>query len=169
MNWNDVKYFHRWSFSEDGNKASPALIQALDKGRRVIGQRMWPSPVKGALARQGGSPTSQHYIGDGIRKSTGSDIFAEGIPMENFLMLYHTGLFGGMGIYLDTTGPDGLPWVMLHLDIREIPDGGRPLVWFRHKVSGKAIYAYPHRDPKALTCFRDGRMYINRTMKRKIL
>ena len=169
-----IKHFIKKEFSEDWDLCDPELIKSLDQSRELIKHRIFPSPVKGALARFGGSPTSQHYVGENpskiIRKSTGSDVFCEGIPIVNFLLIYKSGLFNGIGIYLDTTGPDGLPWVMFHKDIREkgFQDSKDPLIWFgikeRSKITNKikTRYRYPQVNKKYWELFRDGRLYKER-------
>jgi hypothetical protein len=43
-------------------------------------------------------------------------------------------LFGGIGWYPHTNGPDGQPWPMLHLDVRKMGTGhsrNHPLLWMR--------------------------------------
>jgi len=170
MNWKIIKYFKRTEFAEDGELGAPTLIQNLDTSRALVGKRMYPSPVIGSFARFGGSKTSQHYIGEDpsniVRKTTAVDMFIEGVPMENFVILQRLSLFNGIGVYLDTTGPDGLPWVMFHLDVREMGHKGPQfLTWFGIKVMDsstgkvKTVYRYPQSDSKYWGLFSDGRLY----------
>lgn len=138
INWNNVYKLSPGEFPEDPDKyAEPVLIYSLGDLRQFLQKRMFPSPVSGALARFGGSETSQHYVGpknDIQRKATGCDVFCEGVPFETYTILLASKLFNGIGIYLDTNGPDGMPWVMFHLDMRfkgftEI----LPLIWIVKK------------------------------------
>jgi hypothetical protein len=129
IDWNKVYKLSAIEFSENPDLyADPDLIYALGRLRKNMKQRIFPSPVSGALARFRGSVTSQHYaVG---RKSTGSDIFCEGDPATNLRVILASKEFKGVGIYLDTNGPDGLPWVMFHVDKRAIK---KPLIWVTRK------------------------------------
>ena len=125
IDWDNVYKLDRDEFSEDPDKyAEPKLIYSLGKLRRLLGVSVYPSPVHGALARVSGSKTTQHYAVD--RLSTACDVFIKGIPFEIFTKIMHSKLFTGIGIYLDTNGVDGLPWIMFHLDIRE---RNFPFIW----------------------------------------
>ena len=113
------------------------MIYTLDQFRSLLGERIFPSTAPGAFVRFSGSETSQHYVGsedNPIRKTTAIDFFAEGIPVEIFSGLLNQFFVKGIGIYLDTTGVDGKPWVMFHMDIREKGFKSFPLVWFCRKV-----------------------------------
>ncbi len=164
INWNYVYRFSAGEFSEDPNKlAEPELIYSLGNLRKILGTKMRPSPVSGALARKYGSKTSQHYaVG---RLSTGSDQFIEGVPFEIFSKIMYSQLFTGVGIYFDTKGPDGKPWVMFHLDIRERET---PFIWFVHKLydtKTKTIsdcYRYPQYNPEYWRLFNDDKLYKNK-------
>lgn len=147
IDWNSVFRLNSWEFSENPDKyADPMLIYNLSDLRRLSNERIYPSPVSGALARFNGSETSQHYVGskdDPVRKSTGIDIFMEGTPFSNYSFILHSRLFTGIGIYLDTTGPDGLNWIMFHLDMRPFKSN-LPLIWIATKEeSGSTKYHYP--------------------------
>lgn len=150
MDWTKVWHFKKKEFVDDADYADPTLIIKLDMARELLQERIHPSPVKGSLCRFGGSETSQHYIGpkkgEIIRLSTGVDVFIEGHPMKNFIGLMDSGLFKGIGIYLDTNGPDGKPWVMFHLDIRCIES---LFYWFRTKKK----YRYPLHTVAAFKYF----------------
>jgi len=164
INWKEINHFSAEEFSEDPTHlAEPELIISLDQFRSVINKRIFPSPVKGALARIGGSPASQHYIGNSlrqpVRKTTAVDIFCEGIPLENYQTLLSLNLFNGVGIYLDTTGPDGLPWIMFHVDIRPLGFNKQfPLIWFTKKTQNKNQYFYPQNQPTNWNLFNDSRL-----------
>lgn len=148
INWSKVYKLEAKEFSEDPDKyAEPELIYSLGKLRKLLDSIMRPSPVSGALARLYGKGTSQHYaIG---RKSTASDVFIEGIPFEIYSKILYSKLFTGIGIYLDTNGPDGLPWVMFHLDIRQME---YPFVWISKKMYDprkrvfRTYYKYPSQN-----------------------
>jgi hypothetical protein len=147
INWAKIKHFSPSEFPEDPDKyAEPELIYTLDKIRRAQGKPIYPSPVKGALARFDGSERSQHYaVG---RKSTGVDIFPECVPIQFMLLLMKFENIKGIGIYRDTTGINGKPWVMFHIDIRERGFNDlEPLIWIAIKdMNYKTNYIYPQSN-----------------------
>ncbi len=155
IQWDYVYRLSSNEFSEDPDKyAEPELIYSLSTLRKLLGVVMLPSPVPGALARDYGSKRSQHYAID--RLSTASDMFIEGSPFEIFSKIIFTKLFTGIGIYLDTNGPDGKPWVMFHLDIRKHDSF---FVWIVEKVNGVDKYRYPYKNPKYWKLLNDERFY----------
>lgn len=144
IDWSRVKYFNPKTdkFPEDPNLYSdPNLIYALDLLREAYGYPIYPSPVKGALARLDGSSTSRHYaVG---RKSDAIDIFpTKDKDKELYLAALSSNLFGGLGLYLDTRGLDGLPLPMLHVDLRPL-NNNKMMLWVRDK---KGNYIYSHKD-----------------------
>ncbi|MCP3683310.1 MAG: hypothetical protein GY861_11530 [bacterium] len=165
INWSKVYKLSPGEFSEDPNEfAEPSLIYSLSDVRKLTDNRMFPSPVEGSLARQGG--TSQHSITENKKKSKASDVFMEGVPIYNYSLILASGRFNGIGIYIDTTGPDGLPWVMFHLDIRS--RGFRtnvPWVWIVKKEYDNTTeeivnnYMYPQKDPQLWRELYDYKMY----------
>ena len=161
VNWKEIKYFKAQHFSENPNDADPLIFYNLDFCRKRMNQRIFPSPVKGALARFSGSTKSQHYAVN--RQSTACDVFCEGIPIINFLSILHSKLFNGIGIYLDTKGIDGLPWIMFHLDIRKRAKNKLPLIWIAEKLNIKdklvTKYRYPQSESKYWSLLRDTRLY----------
>lgn len=164
IKWNDIYKLSPGEFSEDPDTyAEPELIYSLGKLRELLGSPMYPSPVKGALARQYGSKVSQHYAVN--RLSTASDQFITGIPFDIFSKIMYSNLFTGIGIYPDTKGPDGKPWVMFHLDIRK---RAYPWIWFCHKLydtKEKTIsdcYRYPQKNPEYWRLFNDDKLYKNK-------
>ena len=161
INWEKVKYLIPGEFSENPIYAEPLLIYSLDEARLITNEKMFPSPVKGALARFTGNPETEHYaIG---RLSKAGDVFCEGYPLFNFLSILSSTLFNGVGIYLDTTGPDGYPWIMFHLDIREKGfNEDQPLIWIADKVHGKNRYFYPQYEPQYWRLLRDERLYASK-------
>jgi hypothetical protein len=144
INWNEIKHFSPSEFPEDPDKyAEPELIHTLDEIRAAHNKPIYPSPVSGALARFGGSETSQHYaIG---RKSTGVDIFPECVPIQFMLLLMKFENIKGIGVYRDTRGINGTPWAMFHIDIREKGFNDlEPLVWIAIKdFNNQTKYLYP--------------------------
>lgn len=154
IDWDQVYKLRPYEFSENPNLyAEPALIYALSKTRKSTQKVMLPSPVGGALARfKVGN--SQHDVGsykNPTRLSTACDVFMQGIPFENFVNILSLKVFNAIGIYLDTYGPDGKPWVMFHLDIRPPKlNSDSPLIWISYKIwSGKTVkseYRYPQNQ-----------------------
>ena len=127
------------------------MIYELQSIRTEYAKPIYLSPVPGALARLAGSDTSRHYAVD--RKSDAIDIFPTGIPFEFYTHLITHQNIGGMGVYLDTTGPDGNPWVMFHMDLRR-KRNNRPLLWIAKKIWNvkkqefTTKYYYPQSDYK---------------------
>ena len=173
IKWETVYKLSANEFSEDPDKyAEPQLIHSLSILRRSTRKKMRPSPVKGALARFKESKTSQHYVGpkdNPIRKSTASDTFSEGVPVSTYSHILYSHLFMGIGIYLETNGPDGLPWIMFHVDIR--PKGidyKSPLIWIVEKVynakKDKEIdaYRYPQTDSKYWKLLNNKKFFLNK-------
>lgn len=160
INWSLINHFSPSEFPDDPDtNADEKVIIALDTYRRQLGQRVFPSKVKGALARFGGSEKSQHYaVG---RKSTAVDFFCEGVPISNLMLLIKLNVFRRIGVYLDTNGNDGLPWVMFHGDLKPISPGGST-IWVVEKVNGEDKYRYPQRTSQYWKLLSDPRMYVPR-------
>ena len=158
MDWGMIKHFSKDEFPCDTDLIDPEYFNRLEMGRVALGECIHPSPVEGAFARFGGSTGSTHYVGENpsciVRLVTGGDVFCEGVPFVNFNTLLHAKVFSGIGIYLDTQGPDGLPCVMFHLDIRSNYTVEKPLVWICIKKldaeTGEIYnsYLYPQNDNK---------------------
>ena len=118
--------------------ADPRIIQALDEFRHRLGKPIEPSPVKGALARPDGEAKgSRHYAHN--RLSDAVDVFPQCNIADAWLLAVTSGLFGGVGFYLDTK-----PGPLLHLDLRE-----ERLMWARIRGS----YIYPAHGPGARETF----------------
>jgi hypothetical protein len=166
INWDHVNFFSKDEFNEDPDKyAEPQLIYALSHFRINLNECVFVSPVKGAFARFDGSKTSQHFVDSKehpSKKSTGIDVFPEGIPIAIFSCLLNQRLIKGIGIYLDTTGNDGHPWVMFHIDIRKTGFKNLPLIWFCTKDNGINKYYYPQTNPEYWSFLKDERMYIRK-------
>ena len=156
MDWSVVKYFNESEFHGDANNLDVNVILGLDYLRGKLKEPIHVSNVKGAVARYWGSKTSQHYVGlnqeEIVRKSTAVDVFIEGIPFLNVIGIIKAELFTGIGIYINTTGMDGEPWLMFHLDQRKDRSVTDPLVWIANKVYDSTKkkwvtkYHYPQRD-----------------------
>jgi len=159
INWKDITRFAPSEFPEDPDKyAEPELIYRANFYRIKSNRIIKPSPVSGALARFDGGD-SEHVVKDN-KKSSALDIFQEGIPIENFTLLFSLRLFNGVGIYLDTAGPDGRPWIMFHIDLRHVGyDYGIPLIWIAVKRHGETKYRYPQYESKYWKLLQDEKLY----------
>jgi len=174
IHWEKIYKLSQGEFSEDPDKyANPKVISGLSYIRKFTQRAMYPSPVSGALARFSGSKTSQHYVGNKNnpeRKSTACDVFCEGIPFSIYSSIVASRRFRGVGLYLDTNGPDGLPWIMFHLDIRRKGfNANSPLIWIVERVwhptqAGKKVdkYRYPQAEPKYWSLLNDDRVYYDK-------
>ena len=171
--WEKIRYFKPSEFADDCELVDPELFYRLDFLREQYGASIYPSPVKGALARIGGSKTSQHFVGHNVdtitRQSTGVDVFPTGLPIRFYTNALRIGGINGIGMYLDTTGIDGKPWVMFHFDIRKLGFKiGVPLIWIAEKVicpethKLKTKYRYPQLQPEYWSLLKDERLYIDR-------
>lgn len=137
----NLKNFSIDEFSEDPIKyADEDLINNLDKLRDFIGKPIYPSPVKGALARFDGSKKSQHYAIN--RKSTAIDIFVDCSPFEAFIKILQSKLFNRVGIYFDTYY-NNKNHVMFHVDLKD-----QNLIWLRDNY--KYSYSYEKNFYKEL-------------------
>lgn len=163
INWSDISKFTPGNFPEDPDKfAEPELIYRLNAFRIKLASYIFPSPVKGALARFDGG-TSRHTVKEG-RKSIAVDVFCTGVPFQIYSLALSLHLFNGIGIYLNTTGPDGRDWVMFHFDIRKKGfDYGIPLIWIVEKIiiKGKPVdkYRYPQYEPKYWKLLQNEKIY----------
>lgn len=130
----DVKHFAASEWPADALEHCDAnLILQLDQFRHTLGDAILPSPVLAGWYRTSGSTTSRHYaVG---RLSDAGDIFPRGNIVRAYLMALRQGVWGGIGIYLDTHGPDGSAWPMMHLDLRP----GEQKLWMRVE-GGRYIY-----------------------------
>ena len=173
INWKKAPNFKAKDFPEDPDLYSdPEILYALQSYRTKINNPIIPSPVPGALARFEGNTQSCHYVDTAlnpIKKSSAVDIFVEGIPLNNLLVLMTTPEIRGIGVYLHTTGPDGKPWVMFHIDTRARGYTDKlPLVWVCEKawkpVLQKRInvYRYPQTLPAYWTLLQNESMYLDK-------
>lgn len=111
------------------------IVLTLQSLRTRSGIPIHPSPHPEAWARTSGNVSSRHYaVG---RLSDAGDVFpARGKAMELWLVAQQYERIGGLGLYSDTTGIDGFPWIMMHLDLRPstrtfwVRENGR--YWYLH-------------------------------------
>jgi hypothetical protein len=102
------------------------VISTMQAVRYVFGRPIYPSPLRRGWARLDGSKTSRHYAIN--RLSDAGDVFPDrGYLMHCWLVFQQMKQVGGLGFYLDTRGPDGDFWPMLHFDLRP----GRRIFWAR--------------------------------------
>lgn len=129
----DQTWFNPDEFPPDeAHYAQADLILELNRMRNVLGVPIYPSPVRGALARNEGA-TSRHYaVG---RLSDAIDFFVDAPPLHVFYTLLRKSKFGGIGVYFDTKYRSR-PHIMFHGDLRD-----EHVLWLRHELpSGKTQY-----------------------------
>lgn len=143
MDWRGVRYFTKNEFPEGVLKHLEAeFILSLEGYRDRLGDVILPSPIKSAWYRTKGSMTSRHYAVD--RLSDAGDIFPQCDIRKALMVAMACKWWGGIGVYLDTTGPSGRPEPMLHLDMRL-----ERKLWMRY--SGR--YIYPMNSQEELNEF----------------
>lgn len=131
----DIEHFAPGEFPGDAlNHVEANLILALDEFRAKLGEPVLPSPVLAGWYRTTGSQGSRHYAQG--RLSDAGDVFPDCNIVHALLTAMRQRAWGGIGVYLDTTGPNGQPWPMLHLDLRP----GEQVLWMR--LPGNR-YVYP--------------------------
>ena len=136
-----IPYFPEFeAFGIDLDRIDKRLIDALVDVRCLSGIPIIPSPVIAGWYRNSGSETSRHYaVG---RLSDAGDIFpARGRTLDLWLTVLSHSDINGIGLYTDTNGPDGRPWIMMHIDLRP----GNRVLWIRDE--GK--YYSINRNKKA--------------------
>ena len=141
-----IPYFPEFKkFGIDLSRIDKRLIDALIDIRYLSGIPITPSPSIDGWYRDSGSEKSRHYaIG---RLSDAGDIFpARGRVLDLWLVVLSHPDINGIGLYTDTNGPDGRPWIMMHIDLRQT----KKLLWIRD--CGK--YYYLDKDKKDFwSCF----------------
>jgi len=108
------------------------------KIRTAINAPISPSWAKGGTGfHRANSLSSQHScIG---RLSTAGDWFPErGFVFKAWLSAIQCDEIGGIGLYNDTTGNDGKPQDMFHIDFRDYR-----IIWIRDNGE----YIYYHKEP----------------------
>lgn len=113
------------------------VLQAL---RTRGGFPIWPGPQQANWGRAYGRKTSEHFaLG---RNATAGDVFpARGSALKFWTLAQTFPQIGGLGLYLDTDGLDGKPWIMVHYDLRASPRRH----WIRNEWGA---YIHRHDEPK---------------------
>jgi len=132
LDFGSVDHFERHEFPGDVlEHIDGDYVLGLSEYRDRLGHQVVPSPVIEGWYRTEGSEGSRHYaVG---RLSDAGDVFPKCDIREAFMVAMGCEWWGGIGVYLDTTGPSGESEPMLHLDQR----AGRT-IWMRYK--GRYIY-----------------------------
>ena len=115
MDWKNITKFEPKEFpsQKEIDLTDPRLFRTLEDFRLDLNYSVYPSPEKGALAREYGSTTSRHYaVG---KLSTAIDFFPDCDILRALFTAVH--YFGGVGVYFDTHFKRR-KWVMLHGDLR---------------------------------------------------
>lgn len=138
LDFNELEHFTPDEFPAGAlDNIEAELVLGLEGYRDLLGHPVVPSPVAGGWFRWDGSTTSRHYaIG---RLSDAGDVFPQCDIRDAFLVAMGCPWWGGIGVYLDTTGPSGKPEPMLHLDLR-----AKRTIWMRHE----GRYLYPMNSAK---------------------
>lgn len=115
------------------------VLQAI---RNAGGFPIYPGPSQNNWGRTYGSKGSEHYaVG---RLSTAGDVFPEkGKALRFWILAQGFEEIGGIGLYLDTKGIDGRPWIMAHYDLRVDRQPHR-LLWVRDETGN---YWYESHNP----------------------
>ena len=142
--WDSIKWFTPNEFPKGSLENIEAkLIYFLDGYRDLLDEKVIPSPVAAGWYRFDGSMTSRHYA---VRRlSDAGDVFPQCDIRKALVVAMGCPWWGGIGVYLDTTGPSGKPEPMLHLDLRP-----RRVLWMRVKENGKERYIYPLRSKQEM-------------------
>jgi len=116
----------------------PRLLWVMDDIRDALGYPIYPSTAPGAWGRTDGPDTSRHYAVD--RKADAGDVFpARGRAGQAWMEAIKHPDVGGLGFYMDTRGPDGQEWPMLHIDLRP----GETTLWCRVRRSYVCQFLHP--------------------------
>lgn len=111
-------------------------ILALQEIRKQAGVPIYPGRKQDNWGRLDGSKTSQHYAG--CFPSLAGDVFpARGFAIRTWIGAQNVSNVKALGLYLDTNGQDGKPWIMMHYDLRRQPTR---IFWIRFR--GKYIYLH---------------------------
>lgn len=107
MNWNEIKYFSKWEWKKDPDKATPELVQAMDQIRELVGV---PAIIHVCWDDGGHSERSFHYTGQAVDfhfADQGQSYWRE------LLAIMSVPRIGGIGFY-----PFWSPRPGWHIDIR---------------------------------------------------
>lgn len=129
LDWSRIRFFTPSEFPEkELDFLNKYVVEELDKVREGIGIPIFISPVKGGVVRFDPTSKSLHASNENSPLAQAVDVF---IPQSQTLSLptiittvLGLSRFRGLGIYFDTSY-EGVPCIMLHLDLRHIP-----LLWF---------------------------------------
>lgn len=136
LDFDQVDHFSRGEFPGDVLEHVEAdFILGLSEYRKRLGKQIAPSPVIAGWYRLKGRKGSRHYAVD--RLSDAGDIFPQCDIRDALLVAMACDWWGGIGVYLDTTGPSGKPEPMMHLDGRD-----NRVIWMRYE----GRYIYPLRS-----------------------
>ncbi len=130
------KYFPEFEqFEIDLNFMDATFIKNLHHFRYLTGIPMTPSPVIEGWYRKEHTTSRHSAYG---RLSDAGDLFPKrGMAFKTFFYALSMSWFGGIGLYIDTKGPDGKDWPMIHLDLR--PHLSKT-IWIR---SDKKYFYFP--------------------------
>lgn len=155
LDFDTIRHFQPGEFPEGTLEFMDAeLIRQVGAFRQALDNAVVPSPLKAGWVREDGSETSRHYIGavrrdeDGNEQSERLSDAGDLFPYCDIRHAFMTALslpFGGIGVYLDTHGPDGKPMPMMHVDLRP----GPRQIWMRYKGQ----YHYPYRNERSMKLF----------------
>lgn len=145
LNWDNIKRFTPGEWPPGVlNHMQGRIILALSSLRNSLpaDHRMTPSPLVAAHIRDTG--TSRHSLTGG-RLSDATDIYMD--QWEHAYAAWEKAVshpeIGGVGFYLDKwLGRPGNVKPMLHFDGRK-----EKMLWVCHRVDGRDVYVYHHRDP----------------------
>ena len=130
--WDKIDHFEPSEFQGKLHLLDHRVPYVIDKLRKRIGGRLVPSPVGGAIAREGKKhKSSQHYANpqQGIY-STAIDLMSPDIDLFTvFREAQEMSEIGGIGLY-----PDWNPFPGVHIDLRLRKPGGAPAIWMAKKV-----------------------------------
>jgi len=115
-------------------------LEKLQQFRTILGARIRPSKVPGALSRLDGSKTSDHKVllgseGQLLKPSTGIDVFCNTHIFKAWTVALTCGLWDAVGVYFDTHDNEGLFHPMLHLGQRS-----HNAIWLRDYGKYKSPY-----------------------------
>ncbi len=130
--WKQIEFFEPHEWQQDPTKASPDLVRALDRARKLAGVKIL---IHVCWAGDGHSESSYHYTGQAVDFHFGPGL----PPAQEFAILAAQPEFGGIGYY-----PGWYPRPGWHVDLRDWSDGR--LYWIR----AEDVYRYGTR-PLALT------------------
>ncbi len=144
INGVDMQNFsHKEIPQEKASFISKSILINIQKYRYLLGCPFSISMNSDALIRYDGNEKSEHYVkvenGNIIKRSTAIDGYPSCDIFKAWTIALSFNLFGGVGVYFDTTNNHGVQQPMLHLDLRE-----KPLIWCR--IDKKYYYPHTHKN-----------------------